>query len=58
MAALGSVYLAEGKTETAAEHAPDYLRKAQAERELEEARRQGKMAELAAGHSVGTGDNS
>lgn len=58
VAALGSVYLAEGKTETAAEHAPDYLRKAQAERELEEARRQGKMAELAAGHSVGTGDNS
>ena len=56
MAALGAVYLAEGKTETAMEHKPDYLRKAQAERELEEARRQGKTQELAAGHSVGTGE--
>ena len=56
VAALGSVYLAEGKTETAAEHKPDYLKKAQAERELEEAKRQGKTQELAAGHSVGTGN--
>ncbi len=56
VAALGAVYLAEGKTETAMEHKPDYLRKAQAERELEEARRQGKTQELAAGHSVGTGE--
>lgn len=55
VAALGAVYFAEGKTETAMEHAPDYLRKAQAERELEEAKRQGKMQELAAGHSVGDG---
>ena len=37
------------------ERRPDYLRKAQAERELEEAKRQGKVKELAAGHSVGTG---
>lgn len=56
VAALGAVSYAEGKTETAMDHAPDYLRKAQAERELEEAKRQGKTDELAAGHSVGTGD--
>ena len=56
MAALGAVYLAKRKTETAREHRPDYLKKAQAERELEEARRQGKVKELAAGHSVGTGE--
>lgn len=53
VAALGAVYLSEGKTETAGNHVPDYLRKAQAERELEEAKRQGKTEELAAGHSVG-----
>ena len=41
VAALGAVYLAEGKTETAAEHKPDYLRKSQAEREREVAERQG-----------------
>lgn len=35
VAALGAVYYREGKTETAAEHAPDYLRKPQAERERE-----------------------
>ncbi|MDR1769151.1 MAG: tRNA (adenosine(37)-N6)-threonylcarbamoyltransferase complex dimerization subunit type 1 TsaB [Hungatella sp.] len=35
VAALGSRYYEEGKTLTAAEHAPDYLRKPQAERELE-----------------------
>lgn len=55
VAALGAVYFAEGKTESAMDHKPDYLRKAQAERELEEAKRQGKVAELAAGHSVGDG---
>ncbi len=49
MAALGAVYLAEGKTETAAEHKPDYLRKSQAEREREVAERQGEMDKLAAG---------
>ncbi len=42
VAALGSVYFAEGKTVSAMDHAPDYLRKAQAERELEEAKRQGR----------------
>lgn len=36
VAALGAVYFAAGKTETAAEHGPDYLRKSQAEREREE----------------------
>lgn len=56
VAALGAVYYTAGKTETAAEHVPDYLRKAQAERELEEAKRQGKTQELAAGHSVGAGE--
>lgn len=55
VAALGARYYEMGKTESATEHAPDYLRKAQAERELEEAKRQGKTEELAAGHSVGEG---
>lgn len=36
VAALGAVYFAEGKIETAEEHGPDYLRKSQAEREREE----------------------
>ncbi len=36
VAALGAVYFAEGKTESAADHGPDYLRKSQAEREREE----------------------
>ena len=49
VAALGAVYLAEGKTETAAAHCPDYLRKSQAEREQEVAERQGEMDKLAAG---------
>lgn len=40
VAALGTVYFKEGKTETAMEHKPDYLRKSQAEREREE--REGK----------------
>ena len=56
VAALGEIYFMQGRTETAMEHRPDYLKKAQAERELEEARRQGKTKELAAGHSVGTGE--
>ena len=42
-AALGAVYFAEGKTETAAEHKPDYLRKSQAEREREEKEREGNL---------------
>lgn len=33
VAALGELYYKEGKTETATEHAPDYLRLSQAERE-------------------------
>lgn len=36
VAALGAVYFAEGKTVTAAEHRPEYLRKSQAEREREQ----------------------
>ena len=56
VAALGAIYLTQGRTEAAADHRPDYMRKAQAERELEEARRQGKTKDLAAGHSVGTGE--
>ncbi len=36
VAALASVYYSEGKTETATEHNPDYLRVSQAERELAE----------------------
>lgn len=35
VAALGAVYFAEGRTVTAAEHRPEYLRKSQAEREAE-----------------------
>ncbi len=33
VAALGAIYYAQGKTETAAEHGPEYMRKSQAERE-------------------------
>lgn len=36
VAALGAVYFAEGKTEEAKDHAPDYLRVSQAERERAE----------------------
>ncbi len=35
IAALGAVYYAEGRTVTAAEHRPEYLRRSQAEREAE-----------------------
>ena len=38
------------------EHRPDYLKKAQAERELEEARRQGKVKELEAGAAAGASE--
>lgn len=41
VAALGEIYYKEGKIQTAAEHAPDYLRVSQAERER--AQRLGKM---------------
>ena len=43
VAALGAVYFAEEKIETAAEHKPDYLRKSQAEREREEKEREGNL---------------
>lgn len=36
IASLGAVYYAQGKTVTAEEHEPEYLRKSQAEREREE----------------------
>lgn len=35
VASLGAVYFAEGRTVTAAQHSPEYLRKSQAEREAE-----------------------
>ncbi len=38
VAVLGEIYYAEGKTEPASEHLPDYLRLSQAERELNEKR--------------------
>lgn len=41
VASLGAVYYKEGKIETAADHEPDYLRKSQAEREMEEKNRMG-----------------
>lgn len=53
VAALGAVYFRQGKAESAADHVPDYLRKSQAERELEEARQKGLAGQLAAGHAVG-----
>lgn len=49
VASLGMIYFKEGKTESAKEHRPDYLRKSQAEREREVAERQGEMDKLAAG---------
>lgn len=52
VAALGAVYFMEGRTETAMEHRPDYLRKSQAEREREVAERQGELEKLAAGIQV------
>ena len=36
VAALGEIYYSQGKTETAMEHVPDYLRVSQAERERAE----------------------
>lgn len=52
VAALGAVYFAEGRIETAGEHSPDYLRKSQAEREWEVAERQGELEKLAAGIQI------
>ena len=45
VAALGAVYFAEGKTVSAAEHQPEYLRKSQAERE-QEAREQAEREKI------------
>lgn len=42
VAALGMKYFAEGRTETAAEHGPDYLRLSQAERERAARENEGK----------------
>lgn len=53
VATLGGMYYQQGRVQKPEEHLPDYLRKAQAERELEEAKKQGRVKELAAGHSVG-----
>ena len=39
VAALGSIYYKEGRTETAMEHIPEYLRVSQAERERAEERK-------------------
>jgi len=41
VACLGAIYFKEGKSETARDHQPDYLRLSQAERERAEAERQG-----------------
>ena len=45
VASLGAIYYAQGKTVTAAEHEPEYLRKSQAEREREEQERVAKEAQ-------------
>ena len=45
VASLGAIYYAQGKTVTAAEHAPEYLRKSQAEREREEQEKAAKEAQ-------------
>ncbi len=41
MAALAEIYIAEGKVMNGADFAPEYLRKSQAERELEEKQKSG-----------------
>lgn len=47
VAALGAIYLEEGKVESAAEHRPVYLRQSQAERErAERLRREGAVTEI------------
>ena len=45
VASLGAIYYAQGKTVSAAEHEPEYLRKSQAEREREEQERVAKEAQ-------------
>ena len=44
VAALGSIYYKEGRTETAMEHVPEYLRVSQAERERAEREKAQKQA--------------
>ena len=44
VAALGSIYYKEGRTETAMEHIPEYLRVSQAERERAEREKEQKPA--------------
>ena len=44
VAALGSIYYKEGRTETAMEHIPEYLRISQAERERAEREKEQKPA--------------
>ena len=44
VAALGSIYYKEGRTETAMEHVPEYLRVSQAERERAEREKVQKQA--------------
>ena len=41
VAALGSIYYSEGRTERAEEHLPEYMRLSQAERELKEKEQHG-----------------
>ena len=58
MAALGEKLLLEGKTVSAADFAPDYLRKSQAERERDVAEKLGVMDQLAAGIVVRNPDGT
>lgn len=58
VAALGEQLLLEGKTVSAAEFAPDYLRKSQAERERDVAEKLGVMDQLAAGIVVRNPDGT
>ena len=44
MAALGSIYYKEGRTQTDVEHVPEYLRVSQAERERAEREKAQKQA--------------
>ena len=46
VAVLAQNYIKEGKTETAAEHMPDYLRLSQAERERMEATKKAEAVEV------------
>lgn len=52
VAALGLEYFKEGKTETAMEHCPDYLRVSQAERECAQKEKASKAAEQKSGEAA------